>query len=95
MVKDFHGCKVKEKSIALIRTYYTCIIKKDRTHLEDILYAVNLYFDGLSLRKTVKALSQFVKRSHTAIRDWIHKYQPGGYHQRQRKSTNTLDLLRN
>ena len=47
-----------------------------RTHMEDIIYAVNLYFDGLSLRKTSKALSQFVKRSHTAIRDWIQKYQP-------------------
>jgi putative transposase len=50
--------------------------KRHRTHLEDIIYAVNLYFDGLSLRKTSKALSQFVKRSHTAIRDWIQKYQP-------------------
>ena len=49
---------------------------RHRTHLEDIIYAVNLYFDGLSLRKTSKALSQFVKRSHTAIRDWIQKYQP-------------------
>ena len=49
---------------------------RHRTHLEDIIYAVNLYFDGLSLRKTSKALSQFVKRSHTAIRAWIQKYQP-------------------
>ncbi len=44
--------------------------------MEDIIYAVNLYFDGLSLRKTSKALSRFVKRSHTAIRDWIQKYHP-------------------
>lgn len=44
--------------------------------MEDILYAVNLYFDGLSLRKTSKALSRFVNRSHTAIRDWIEKYKP-------------------
>jgi putative transposase len=50
--------------------------KRHRTNLEDIIYAVNLYFDGLSLRKTSKALSQFVKRSHIAIRDWIQKYQP-------------------
>ncbi|MDR4492406.1 MAG: DDE-type integrase/transposase/recombinase [Candidatus Nitrosocosmicus sp.] len=40
------------------------------------MYAVNLYFDGLSLRKTSKALSRFVNRSHTAIRDWIEKYKP-------------------
>jgi len=35
-----------------------------------------LYFLGLSLRNTSKALSRFVKRSHTAIRDWIQKYKP-------------------
>ena len=44
--------------------------------MEDIIFAVNLYFDGLSLRKTSKALSRFVNRSHTAIRDWIEKYKP-------------------
>ncbi len=51
-------------------------LTKIRTRLEDILYAVNLYFDGLSLRKIFRALSRFVKRSHIAIRDWIQKYQP-------------------
>ena len=44
--------------------------------MEDIIYAIDLYFDGLSLRKVSKALSRFVRRSHTAIRDWIQKYQP-------------------
>ncbi len=44
--------------------------------MEDIIYAIDLYSDGLSLRKVSKALSRFVKRSHTAISDWIHKYQP-------------------
>lgn len=39
-------------------------------------YAIHMYFDGLSLRKTSKALSRLVKRSHTAIRDWIQKYHP-------------------
>ncbi len=28
------------------------------------------------MRNTSKAISRFVKRSHTAIRDWIQKYQP-------------------
>ena len=41
-----------------------------------MIYAIHLYFLGLSLRNTSKALSRFVKRSHTAIRDWIQKYQP-------------------
>lgn len=49
---------------------------RNRTNRKDIIYAINLYFDGLSLRKTSKALSRFIKRSHTAIRDWIQKYKP-------------------
>ena len=44
--------------------------------MEDIIYAIDLYLDGLSLRKVSKTLSRFVKISHTAISDWIHKYQP-------------------
>jgi putative transposase len=50
--------------------------KRNRTKLKDIAYALHLYFDGLSLRNTSKALSRFVHRSHTAIRDWIQKYEP-------------------
>jgi putative transposase len=49
--------------------------KRNRTNLKDIAYALHLYFLGLSLRNTSKALSRFVKRSHTAIRD-IQKYKP-------------------
>ena len=50
--------------------------KRNRTKIKDIAYALHLYFDGLSLRNTSKALSRFVHRSHTAIRDWIQKYKP-------------------
>jgi putative transposase len=51
--------------------------KRNRTEQKDIAYALHLYFDGLSLRNTSKeALSRFVHRSHTAIRDWILKYKP-------------------
>ncbi len=49
---------------------------RKRTDLEDIVYSLHLYFRGLSLRNTSKALSKFVHRSHTAIRDWIQKYKP-------------------
>jgi putative transposase len=49
---------------------------RKRIKLEDIVYALHLYFDGLSLRSTSEALSRFVKRSHTVIRDWIQKYKP-------------------
>jgi putative transposase len=48
--------------------------KRNRTKLEDISYALHLYFAGLSLRNTSKALSRFVKRN-SAIRDWILKYK--------------------
>jgi len=51
--------------------------KLNRSEQKDIAYALHLYFDGLSLRNTSKALSRFVHRSHTAIRDcWILKYKP-------------------
>ncbi len=34
---------------------------RNRTRLEDIVYAIHLYFLGLSLRNTSIALSRFVK----------------------------------
>lgn len=40
------------------------------------IFSLYLYFLGLSLRNTSKAVSRFIKRSHTAIRDWIQKYKP-------------------
>ena len=49
---------------------------RNRTKAEDIVYSLHLYFSGLSLRNTSKALSKFVHKSHTAIRDWIQKYKP-------------------
>ncbi|HXT83786.1 MAG TPA: hypothetical protein VN704_05565 [Verrucomicrobiae bacterium] len=48
---------------------------RKRTEPEDILYSLHLYF-LVFLRNTSKAISRFVKRSHTAIRDWIQKYKP-------------------
>jgi len=52
------------------------VSNKKRTEPEDIAYSLYLYFRGLSLRNTSKAISRFVKRSHTAIRDWIQRYKP-------------------
>ena len=37
---------------------------RKRTSIEDIIYSLHLYFLGLSLRNTSKAISRFVKRSH-------------------------------
>jgi putative transposase len=49
---------------------------RKRTELKDIVYSLHLYFSGLSLRNTSKAISRFVTRSQTAIRDWIQKHNP-------------------
>ncbi len=49
---------------------------RKRTSIKDIAFSLHLYFNGLSLRNTSKAISRFIKRSHTAIRDWIQKYKP-------------------
>jgi putative transposase len=51
---------------------------RSRTRPDEMICAMHLYFLGLSLRNTSKALSglHIVERSHTAIRDWIQKYQP-------------------
>ena len=46
---------------------------RKRTKPDDIVYSLHLYFSGLSLRNTSKALSKFVHRSHTAIRDFGFK----------------------
>jgi len=51
--------------------------KRNRTKLKNIVNVLHPYFNDLSLRNTTKALSRFVKKSHTAIRDcWIQKYKP-------------------
>jgi hypothetical protein len=42
---------------------------RNRILLEDMAYALNLYFDGPSLISTSEDLSRFVKKSHTVIRD--------------------------
>ena len=49
---------------------------RKRTKLEDVTFSLHLYFNCLSLRNTSKALSKFIHRSHTAIRDLIQKYRP-------------------
>jgi hypothetical protein len=52
--------------------------KRNRAEQKDIAYALHLYlyFNGLSMRNTSKALSRFIKRSHSAIIDlWILKFK--------------------
>ncbi len=68
-------CKGNGKDIDFFIIYNLRYQKRNRTKLKDIMYALNLYFKGLSLRNTSKALSRFVKRIYIAIRDWIQKYK--------------------
>ncbi len=73
------GFKVKKNSIAspyVLDIGYDMSNKKEKNRPEDIAYSLYLYFLGLSLRNTYKAMSRFVKRGHIAIRDWIQKYKP-------------------
>jgi hypothetical protein len=51
----------------LINIYDFSIKKKDKP--EDVIYSLHLYYSGIYLRNTSKALSRFVQRSHTAIRE--------------------------
>ena len=50
---------------------------KEENKTKIIVYSLHLYFSGLSLRNTFKALSRFIhRRSHSAIRGWIQRYKP-------------------
>jgi transposase-like protein len=74
---NFGLCKVKQKDISFFLIYIYDISDKKRTKLAYISYALHLYFNGLYLRNTSKALSRLVhKRSHTAIINGIQKYKP-------------------
>jgi putative transposase len=50
---------------------------RSRTSSKYIYYALQLYFSGLSLRKTSQRLSQFITRNHVSIRNWTQRYKPG------------------
>jgi putative transposase len=52
------------------------LLKRNRTPSKYIYYALQLYFSGLSLRKTSQRLSQFIKRNHISIWNWIQCYKP-------------------
>src|SRR6476469_3657434 len=49
---------------------------RSRTSSKYIYYALQLYFSGLSLRKTSQRLSQFITRNHVSIWNWIQRYKP-------------------
>ena len=60
--------------------------KRNRTPSKYIVYALQLYFSGLSLRRTSQQLSCFVKRNHiSSIWKWIQHYKPMKILQKRRK----------
>ena len=55
------------------------LFERERTSAETILYALYLYFLGLSFRNTSKAIQLLGKgrgRSHVAIWKWVQKFNP-------------------
>ena len=52
------------------------MFERNRTRPFLIRYALYLYFLGLSLKSTSKALQPFIDRSYIAIWYWIHEFNP-------------------
>jgi putative transposase len=54
------------------------IVERERTSVKVILYALYLYFLGLSFRNTSKAIQPFEEegRSHVAIWKWVQRFNP-------------------
>src|SRR5215217_4963646 len=63
------------------------MFEHDRTKPYVIRYALYLYFLGLSLRSTSKALEPFVNRSYVAIWYWIQEFDPKYVYPNKKKSS--------
>ena len=66
---------------------------RNRTSTIVVMYSLYLYFLGLSLRNTSKALDIFddEKRSHIAIRNWIQRFGSCYIYKRKRVSAFIID----
>ena len=62
--------------------------QRKRTSTGLIMYALYLYFLGLSFRSTAKALDPFVeKRSHVAVWNWVQLFNPNKFYLKQTRVT--------
>jgi putative transposase len=52
------------------------MFERERTSTELVMYALYLYFLGLSFRNTSRAIEPFEKRSHVAVWEWMQKFNP-------------------
>jgi hypothetical protein len=52
------------------------IVERERTSAKIVMYALYLYFLGLSFRNTSRALQPFVERSHVPVWEWVQRFDP-------------------
>jgi putative transposase len=50
--------------------------ERSRTSSKYVYYALQLYFSGLSLRRTSQGLSGFIKGNDVSIWNWIQRCKP-------------------
>ena len=64
--------------------------ERNRTSTVVVMYSLYLYFLGLSLRNTSKAIMIFrdEKRSYVSIRNWIQRFGSCQIYKRKRVSVN-------
>lgn len=69
------------------------ILERERTSAEVIMYALYLYFLGLSFRNTSKAIQPFEEegRSHVAIWKWVQRFNPRRLYSCKRVSAFLID----
>ena len=62
------------------------MFERNRTRPFLIRYALYLYFLGLSLRSTSKALQPFINRSYVAVWYWMQEFDPKEVYPNKKKS---------
>jgi len=71
------------------------ILKRERTSAEIILYALYLYFLGLSFRNTSKAIQPLFgeegRRSHVSVWKWVQRFNPRHLYRCKRVSAFLID----
>src|SRR5437867_13155555 len=64
---------------------------RNRTSKFCIMYALYLYFLGLSFRNTSKAIEPFEERSHVAIWKWVQRFGPSRIYVKKRVAAFVID----
>jgi len=67
------------------------ILERERTSTEVVMYALYLYFLGLSFRATARAIEPFAARSYVAVWYWVQKFSPEQFYQCRRVSAYLID----